>query len=187
MIVLGVDPGSRVTGYGIVEKRNNKILHIHSGLIRSAQKIPFYERIHTIYQSMIRIMEQYRPHELAIEDMFYAKNVQSSLKLGHARGAVLIAAVQCGLRIFEYTPLEIKKSVVGYGRASKEQVRDMVRIILNVKKNLSLDTADALASAICHLNWSRFDAVAAGTPRNKRAVSPTTNKTHDCTSKRIGL
>jgi crossover junction endodeoxyribonuclease RuvC len=107
---------------------------------------------------MVEVMGEYRPQEMAIEDLFYAKNIQSSLKLGHARGAVLIAAVQCGIQIFEYTPLEIKKSVVGYGRATKEQVRSMVRIILELKANPNLDTSDALAAAICHLNWSRFES-----------------------------
>jgi crossover junction endodeoxyribonuclease RuvC len=168
MIVLGVDPGSRVTGYGIVEKRNNEISYIHSGHIRSTGKIPFYDRIHNIFQSMVKIMDDYRPQEMAIEDMFYAKNVQSSLKLGHARGAVLIAAVQCKLRIFEYTPLEIKKSVVGYGRASKEQVRSMVQIILKLKDNLQLDTSDALAAAICHLNWARFESSAGRHPAQNK-------------------
>ena len=160
MIVLGVDPGSRVTGYGILEKKGNEVFLIHSGHIRSSGKIPFYDRIHKIFQSMVKIMEDYRPQEMAIEDMFYAKNAQSSMKLGHARGAALIAAVQCGLQIFEYTPLEIKNSVVGYGRASKEQVRSMVQTILKVKIELNLDTSDALAAAICHLNWSRFESIA---------------------------
>ncbi len=167
MIVLGVDPGSRVTGYGIVEKKNNKIRHIHSGHIRSAEKMPFYDRIHNIYQSITRIIDQYQPDELAIEDIFYAKNVKSSLKLGHARGAVLIAAVQYGLGISEYAPLEIKKSVVGYGRASKEQVHAMVQIILNLRKDILLDTSDALAACICHLNWSRFDRLAPDHHRNR--------------------
>ena len=111
---------------------------------------------------MVEVMSHYRPQEMAIEDLFYAKNIQSSLKLGHARGAVLIAAVQCGIQIFEYTPLEIKKSVVGYGRATKEQVRSMVRIILKLKGNLNLDTSDALGAAICHLNWSRFESLTRG-------------------------
>ncbi|OQX63036.1 MAG: crossover junction endodeoxyribonuclease RuvC [Deltaproteobacteria bacterium] len=157
MIVLGVDPGSRVTGYGIVEKKDNELFHVCSGQIRSSGKIPFYERIHHIFQSMTKIMDEYHPAEMAIEDMFYAKNVQSSLKLGHARGAVLIAAVQCGLQIFEYTPLEIKKSIAGYGRASKEQVRSMVKVILKLRGPLDLDPSDALAAAICHLNWVRFE------------------------------
>lgn len=168
MIVLGVDPGSRVTGYGILEKINNNISHIHSGHIRSSGKIPFYDRIYNIFQTMVKIMDVYCPREMAIEDMFYAKNVQSSLKLGHARGAVLIAAVQCGLSVFEYTPLEIKKSVVGYGRASKEQVRSMVQMILKLKGSLDLDTSDALATAICHLNWSRFDSATNRPPAEKK-------------------
>jgi crossover junction endodeoxyribonuclease RuvC len=112
-------------------------------------------------------MLHYGPQEMAIEDLFYAKNIQSSLKLGHARGAVLIAAVQCGVRIFEYSPLEIKKALVGYGRASKEQVRAMVRMILRMDSEPNLDTSDALAAAICHMNWSRF-GYAAGTPLEKR-------------------
>jgi crossover junction endodeoxyribonuclease RuvC len=160
MIVLGVDPGSRVTGYGIVEKRSNQISYVHSGCIRSSGNTPFYERIHYIYQSITRIVAQYQPGEMAVEDIFYAKNVQSSLKLGHARGAVLIAGVQCNLRIFEYTPLEIKKSIVGYGRASKEQVRSMVQVILRLKADFELDASDALAAAICHANWARFQTLA---------------------------
>jgi crossover junction endodeoxyribonuclease RuvC len=106
---------------------------------------------------MVEVMSHYRPQEMAIEDIFFAKNVKSSLKLGHARGAVLIAAVQCGIKIFDYTPLEIKKSTVGYGRATKEQVRSMVQLILNLKDTPNLDTSDALATAICHLNWARYD------------------------------
>jgi crossover junction endodeoxyribonuclease RuvC len=156
MLVLGADPGSRVTGYGLVEKENNQMTCIHAGTISSPSQLPFYERIHKIFQSMVEIMNHYRPQEMAIEDVFFAKNVKSSLKLGHARGAVLIAAVQCGIKIFEYTPLEIKKSTVGYGRATKEQVRSMVQIILNLKDRPNLDTSDALATAICHLNWARY-------------------------------
>jgi crossover junction endodeoxyribonuclease RuvC len=159
MIVLGVDPGSKVTGYGLVEKKNNEMTCIHSGHIAPSGKIPFYDRIHFIFQATVEILERYRPREMAIEDLFYAKNVKSSLKLGHARGSVLIAAVHCGVKIFEYSPLEIKKSVVGYGRASKEQVRSMVRVILKLKDIPNLDTSDALAAAICHLNWARFESI----------------------------
>ena len=157
MLVLGVDPGSRVTGYGLVEKKNNQMTCIHAGTIRSSGKIPFYQRIHKIFHSMTELMTSNRPQEVAIEDVFFAKNVKSALKLGHARGAVLIAAVECGIKIFEYTPLEIKKSVVGYGRATKEQVRSMAQVILNLKRIPDLDTSDALATAICHLNWTRYE------------------------------
>ena len=157
MLVLGADPGSRVTGYGLIEKDKNQMICIHFGTISPSTKLPFYDRIYKIFEAMVEIMTRYRPEEMAIEGVFFAKNVKSSLKLGHARGAVMIAAVQCGIKIFEYSPLEIKKSVVGYGRATKEQVRSMVRIILKIETLSNLDSADALATAICHLNWLRYD------------------------------
>jgi crossover junction endodeoxyribonuclease RuvC len=156
MLVLGVDPGSHVTGYGLIEKDHDRMTCIQVGVVNPPSKAPFSERIHHIFQSMLDIMSDYQPQELAIEDIFFAKNVKSSLKLGHARGAVLVAAVESGLKIFEYSPLEIKKSTVGYGRASKEQVRSMVKAILNLKTDPLLDASDALATAICHLNWKRF-------------------------------
>jgi crossover junction endodeoxyribonuclease RuvC len=157
MLVLGVDPGSMVTGYGLVEKKNNQAICIGSGSISSSGKVPFYQRIYKIFGSMVDIMEQYHPEVMAIEDLFYAKNVKSSFKLAHARGAAMIAAAHCGVKIFEYTPLEIKKSVVGYGRATKEQIRSMVQMILKLPSKLGPDTSDALAVAICHINWTRYD------------------------------
>lgn len=157
MLVLGVDPGSRVTGYGLVEKKNNHMRCIDAGAINSSGTEPFYDRIYKIFRSMVEIMKHYQPQEMAIEDLFFAKNVKSSLKLGHARGAALIAAVNCGVKIFEYTPLEVKKSVVGYGRASKEQISAMVQIILKLRAKLGSDTSDALAVAICHLNWTKYE------------------------------
>jgi crossover junction endodeoxyribonuclease RuvC len=156
MLVLGVDPGSRVTGYGLVQKERSGLTCIHSGTISLSGQIPFYERIHRIYHSMVEIMNRDRPDELAIEDVFFSKNVQSALKIGHARGAVLIAAVECGLRIFEYSPMEIKKAVAGCGSAPKEQVRSMIRWMLKLRCDPPLDASDALATAICHLNWTRI-------------------------------
>jgi crossover junction endodeoxyribonuclease RuvC len=156
MLVLGVDPGSKATGYGLVEKRNHQMICVDAGAIIPPGKAPFYERIYTIFRSMIDIMERYKPLEMAIEDVFFAKNVKSSLKLGHARGAALIAAVNSGVKVFEYTPLEIKKSVVGYGRATKNQISSMVQVILKLQSPLGSDTSDALAAAICHLNWTRY-------------------------------
>jgi crossover junction endodeoxyribonuclease RuvC len=157
MVVLGVDPGSQVTGYGLLEKKHNRLVCINAGHITPSGKAPFYTRIHTIFKGIAEIIEKHHPDQMAIEDIFYARNVKSSLKLGHARGAVLVAAVQFGLEIFEYTPLEVKKSVVGYGRATKEQVRSMVKVILGLKDIPGLDTSDALAVGICHLNWTRFE------------------------------
>jgi len=155
MLVLGVDPGSRVTGYGLVQKNGNTMTCIHAGSVSFSGNRSFHERIHSIFQSLVEVIEHYQPEEMAIEDIFMAKNARSALKLGHARGAALIAATQCGIKIYEYTPLEIKKSVVGYGRATKEQVRSMSQVILNLQKRYGLDTSDALAAAICHLNWTR--------------------------------
>ena len=154
MLVLGVDPGSRVTGYGLVEKKDRQLICLESGTVTTSAHLPFYERIHEIFRAMTRIMERFSPAEMSVEDMFFHKNLQSSMKIGHARGAVLIAAVECGIRIFEYSPLEIKKSVVGYGRATKEQVRAMIQIMLKLKMPPALDASDALAAAVCHLNWT---------------------------------
>jgi crossover junction endodeoxyribonuclease RuvC len=159
MLVLGVDPGSRVTGFGLVEKKNNEVSYIHSGIIKSQTKIEFYRRIHRIFESVVDIIHQYHPGEVAVEDLFYAKNVKSALKLGHARAAALIAAAQSGIPLYEYTPLEVKKAVVGFGRAEKEQVRAMVKVILRLREDPPLDASDALAVAICHCNWSRFNQI----------------------------
>ena len=159
MLVLGVDPGSLVTGYGIVRKENDRLIYVDGGKISFPQVLPFHQRIHGIFGSLIEIIQVYHPNEMSIEDIFFAKNVKSALKIGHVRGAALVAALQCGLKVFDYTPLQIKQSVVGYGRATKEQVRSMVKIILNLDApSLSLDTSDALAIAICHLNWVNFDS-----------------------------
>jgi len=156
MLVLGIDPGSMVTGYGLVEKKEGHISCVDAGVISSPENTPFYNRIHYIFRAILEIMHRYKPSEMAIEDVFFAKNVKSSLKLGHARGAALIAAVDCGIKVFEYTPLEIKKAVVGYGRATKEQISSMVQIILKHPKRFGPDTSDALAAAICHINWTRY-------------------------------
>ena len=157
MLVLGVDPGSIVTGYGLVEKKENRLIFVEAGKISFPYSLPFNERIHKIFESLLEIIQTYHPEEMSIEDIFFAKNVKSALKMGHARGAALIAAIQGGLKIFEYTPLQIKQSVVGYGRATKEQVRSMVKLILKIDTQFSLDTSDALATAICHHNWVRFE------------------------------
>jgi len=156
MLVLGVDPGSIVTGFGLIEKDKGRMRFVHAGAVSSAATAPFNERIYNIYKSMTEIIKRYEPGEMAIENVFFAKNVQSSLKLGHARGAALVAAGSCGIKVYEYSPLEIKKSVVGYGRAGKEQVQAMVKVILNLPATLGTDTSDALATAICHLNWKRY-------------------------------
>jgi len=157
MLVIGVDPDSLTTGYGLVEKKESRLIYVGGDTISFPHSLPFNERIHKIFRSFLEIIQTYHPEEMSIEDVFFAKNVKSALKIGHARGAALIAAIQCGLRVFEYTPLQIKQSVVGYGRATKEQVRSMVKLILKLDTQFSLDTSDALAIAICHHNWTRFE------------------------------
>lgn len=159
MRVLGVDPGSRITGYGLLKEENRSIWFMEAGLIKVPEKMPFPERIHKIFQGIVDVLERFQPSAMAVEDLFYAKNARSSLKLGHARGAVLVAAGQIGVPVSEYTPLEIKKSVVGYGRADKEQVRSMVTTLLNLKRQIPTDASDALAAAICHVNTFRFQAL----------------------------
>jgi crossover junction endodeoxyribonuclease RuvC len=157
MLVLGVDPGSLVTGYGLVKKEDNRLIYVGGGKISLPHSRSFHQRIHNVFHSLTEIIQAHHPEEMSIEDIFFAKNVKSALKIGHARGAALVAAIQGGLKVFEYTPLQIKQSVVGYGRATKEQVRAMVKLILEIDTQLSLDTADALATAICHHNWVRFE------------------------------
>lgn len=157
MLVLGVDPGSKITGYGLVKKKGGNLIYINGGKISFPNSWSFHKRVYEIFRSLVGIIEEYNPQEMSIEDIFFAKNVKSALKIGHARGAALVAAIQCNMKVFEYTPLQIKQSVVGYGRATKEQVRDMVKVILKLDIQPSLDASDALAIAICHHNWVKFD------------------------------
>jgi crossover junction endodeoxyribonuclease RuvC len=159
MLVLGVDPGSLATGYGLVKKEDNRLVYIGGGRISFPHSWPFHQRIYRIFGSLIGIIQAHHPEEMSIEDVFFAKNAKSALKIGHVRGAALVAGIQCGLKVFEYTPLQVKQSVVGYGRASKEQVRAMVKLILNLDTHFSLDMADALAIAICHHNWVRLEDI----------------------------
>ena len=152
MIIMGIDPGSNVTGYGIIRKESNKLNWIDDGQIAPSKDMGFYDRIFYVFTQLREILERYRPEEIAIEDLFFSKNVKSSIRLGHVRGAIIVSVLISGVPIFEYTPLQIKKAVVGYGKATKEQVRNMVKIILDIKKDMGLDSSDALAVAICHAN-----------------------------------
>jgi len=152
VIIMGIDPGSNVTGYGIIRKESNNLNWIDDGQIAPSKDMAFYDRIFYVFTQLRKILERYRPEEIAIEDLFFSKNVKSSIRLGHVRGAIIVSALISEVPIFEYTPLQIKKAVVGYGKATKEQVRNMVKIILDIKKDMGLDSSDALAVAICHAN-----------------------------------
>jgi crossover junction endodeoxyribonuclease RuvC len=152
VIVLGVDPGTLVTGYGIVIRKGLEIQMLGCGTIKNGSGHSMPLRLKKIYGELRAIIQKYNPDEFAIESAFYGKNAQSALKLGHARGVSILAAVEHEIPTTEYSPREVKKAVVGNGAASKEQVQYMVKSLLNVPHSkMVLDTSDALAIAICHL------------------------------------
>jgi crossover junction endodeoxyribonuclease RuvC len=153
MRVMGIDPGSLCTGYGIVDETGGRLTTVHFGSIANKSKIPFPQRLKSIYDGLVTAMAEYQPDAVAVEDIFFATNAKSTIKLGQTRGVALLAAAQADIDLAEYSPLEVKQSVVGYGRADKNQVRDMVTAILKLKtKPEPLDVSDALAVAICHLH-----------------------------------
>jgi crossover junction endodeoxyribonuclease RuvC len=147
--ILGIDPGSRVTGYGIVDQDGQQLAYVASGCIR-AQDGSFAERLGIIFDGVSRIIQQYQPGEMAIERVFLNKNADSALKLGQARGAAICAGVQQSVPVDEYAAREIKQAVVGTGGASKEQVQHMMCVLLALPQRPPSDAADALGIAICH-------------------------------------
>jgi crossover junction endodeoxyribonuclease RuvC len=155
--ILGIDPGSRQCGYGILELMGRKIVAAGADVIHINDKKPLPERLCILYSELKKILMEYTPDFAAIETIFFGKNIQSVFTLGHARGVVLLALAEQNLPIIEYSPREIKKAVVGNGNASKQQIRYMVAQILPLTKtNLTSDAADALAIALCHYNKNRF-------------------------------
>ena len=156
MIVLGIDCGTECTGYGVVEQtESDDLICLNAADIRLNPRTPMCERLLTISTSLSEIIRRYRPDTVAIEDVFYAANVKSALKLGQVRGVAMMTAAQAGLPVCEYAPLAIKSAVVGYGRAEKIQVQQMVARLLRLGEiPESPDAADALAIAICHLHTS---------------------------------
>lgn len=151
-IILGIDPGSRVTGYGVIKAVGNRQEYIASGCIRTTDKETLPERLDVIFQGVSQIISEYSPDELAIERIFMARSAESALKLGHARGVAMVAAVQKKLPVHEYEARKIKQAVVGSGSANKSQVQHMVMTLLNLPSKPQSDAADALAIAICHNN-----------------------------------
>ena len=131
---MGIDPGSSCTGYGIIEEVNSSIKVVHWGSVRSKPRHPFPQRLKFIYDELSMVIRKFNPDEVAIEDMFFATNVKSALKLGQTRGIAVLSAVNEGKTVAEYSPLEVKQSVVGYGRADKALVRDTVTRLLNLKE-----------------------------------------------------
>jgi crossover junction endodeoxyribonuclease RuvC len=152
--VLGIDCGTEYTGYGLVEQHQERDLHyIVCGTIKLSAKNPMCERLNQVYETLRSVIAEFHPEMVAIEDVFYAVNAKSALKLGQVRGVAMLAASSCGLPVAEYAPLSIKSAVVGYGRAEKSQVQQMVTDLLRLNTPPeSPDAADALAIAICHLH-----------------------------------
>ncbi len=153
--ILGIDPGSRLTGFGVVDCIDDNSTYVASGAVNTTDG-EFKDRIRLIFQSINSLVEEYRPHVVAIESVFVHKNAGSALKLGHARSAAICATFEYDLDVFEYAPREIKQAVVGTGSATKEQVQHMVCSILELDGNPSPDAADALATALCHAHQRRF-------------------------------
>lgn len=185
MRVFGIDPGSNTTGYGCVESDGARHRLVAFGIVRAGRSATFPDRLAAIHRDLAAHLADCRPDAVAIENLFFAVNVRSALRLGHARGVAMLAAVEAGVAITEYTPAEIKRAVVGYGRAEKPQVQQMVKLLLGLDRVPSPhDAADALAVAICHVHHHRpalAEAIAgaagtapAGRLRNWRHYRPPT-------------
>lgn len=149
--ILGIDPGSRFTGFGVIDSDGRNSRYVTSGFIRVSGDT-WAERLGVIFQSVTELVHTHQPHEMSIEKVFMHRNADSALKLGQARGAAICAVITHDIPVHEYTPAEIKQSVVGKGNAAKEQVQHMVRVLLNLPGNPQADAADALAAALCHGN-----------------------------------
>jgi len=147
--LLGVDPGSLKTGVGIIDVRGNHMKHVHHTVIRCS-KGDFDTRLHHLFASLRSLIMEFQPDAAAIEDVFVSKNASSALKLGQARGSLIAACGECGIKVAAYPPTQVKQAVVGFGRAEKAQVQHMVRLLLHPPEPLAEDAADALAVAICH-------------------------------------
>ncbi len=159
MRVLGIDPSLRSTGFGIVEEDGGRLVPVAYGIIKPTASLPLHLKLAEIKAELETIIGAYAPREAAIENAFYAQNMRTALLLGQVRGAVLVAVAAAGCGLAEYSALEIKKAVTGYGQADKEQVLTMVRALLGLDDDrIPLDASDALAAAICHLNARSFQA-----------------------------
>ncbi len=160
MVVLGIDPGTAVTGYGVVTRTGlGSVALLECGVIRTSAELPLLERIRHIYDATVELIARHQPFAVSVEDVFQGKNVKSALKLGHARGAILLAAAHASVQVAEYAPRQIKKAVVGNGNATKDQVAYMVQQQLRLKTAPApADAADGVAAALCHCMSGTFPA-----------------------------
>ncbi len=162
MRIFGVDPGSARTGYGCIDSDGSRHRVIACGALSVPARIPFSEKLESLYTRLADLLSTHRPDALAVEDLFYAKNVRSALVLGHVRGIVLLAGARAGIGVSEYTPTQVKRAVVGYGRAEKHQVQEMIRVLLGMSEAPSpFDVSDALAVAVCHAHTQGYATASA--------------------------
>lgn len=153
MKILGIDPGTGIVGFGVIESKGGQLKMLDAGVIKTPVKQQDSTRLKTIFEELSEIIEQNKPNVMAVEKLFFAQNVTTAMSVSQARGVILLCGEQSGLTVFEYTPLQIKQAVTGYGKAEKHQVQEMVRTILKLKETPKPDDcADALATAICHAN-----------------------------------
>lgn len=153
MVIMGIDPGIAIIGYGILNYEGNKFTPIDYGAIRTDSSMKLSQRLLVIHEELEEIIKKHKPDAISIEELFFNKNIKTALTVGHGRGVAVLAAARADVEVFEYTPLQVKQAVVGYGRAEKAQVQQMIKIILNLKETPKPDdVADALAIAVCHGN-----------------------------------
>jgi crossover junction endodeoxyribonuclease RuvC len=157
LIILGIDPGLATMGFGVIKYTDNKLKMIDYGTVITKAGVPLPKRLNIIYDCMDELIKKFKPDAIAFEELFFNTNVKTALIVGHARGAAVVAAEKSGCELFEYTPLQVKQAVCGYGRADKSQIQSMVKILLCLKDIPKPDdAADALAVAICHAHSSKF-------------------------------
>jgi len=162
VLVLGIDPGTAITGYGLVRDNEQELALLECGVITTPAGQPLPNRLQTIYQGLRDIILEHQPEEAAVEELFFSRNVKTALSVGHARGVTLLALADAGLPIFEYKPLEIKQTIAGYGGADKQQIQEMVRMLLTLDHVPQPDdAADAAAVAICHIHSAQMKALIA--------------------------
>jgi crossover junction endodeoxyribonuclease RuvC len=166
MLLLGIDPGTAITGYGLIAQQGNHIKQVCHGVIRTEANLELAARLLKIHRQLEQLIQEYQPAAVAVEQLFFNKNTRTALAVGQARGVILLAAAQAGLEIFEYTPLQVKQAVVGYGRAEKSQIQEMVRMLLCLPELPKPDdAADALAIAICHAHSRKLGGLRRELPK----------------------
>jgi crossover junction endodeoxyribonuclease RuvC len=160
MVIMGIDPGFAITGYGIVKYEGNRFSVLDYGAIVTKPSMGLPERLLTLNDNLMGLIDKYRPFAISVEELFFNKNIKTAIAAAHGRGIALLAAAKSGAQVYEYTPLQVKQAVVGYGRAEKAQVQQMVKAILNLNEIPKPDdVADALAVAICHAHSYRMEAL----------------------------